>query len=206
MSSGQCPTVTAITLSDLVLVPRFFIQGLGVSRRFLEEKIRDRVLREGQEAGSLHLLQGKVADFLWDSDAVVGIKMMDSSEIKTPLVVDASGRSSDTPKRLAQRNLPSPRTLCVDPHVSCASRIVKRPKDWDKQDNWMLLWSKTQPHGTCGGALLPTENGCWQVALAEIGGPGPETTEEGIMEFAKKLPDPTLYNVLQRCEPVTNGE
>lgn len=132
--------------------------------------------------------------------------MADNSEIRAPLVVDATGRSSTTPKRLAERNLQSPHTLCVDPHVSSASRIVKRPNDWDKKGDWFLLWSKTQPHGTCGGALLPTENGCWQVTLAEIGGPGPEPTEDGFLEFAKKLPDQTLYNVLQECEPVTDGE
>ena len=64
---------------------------------------------------------------------------------------------------------------------------------------------KTQPFGTRGGTLLPTEEGRWQVTLAEIGGPGPEPTNEGFLEFAKNLPDQTMYNVLKDCEPETDG-
>ena len=83
--------------------------------------------------------------------------------------------------------------------------MVKRPANWEKDNDWYLLVCKSQPHGTRGGTLLPTEHGYWQVTLAELGGKGPETTDEGFLEFARTLPDQTMYNVLKQCEPVTNG-
>ena len=135
-----------------------------------------------------------------------GVKLFDDGEIRTSLVVDATGRSSETATKLAEHNLPKPRLICVNPHVSSASRIVKMPKDFEKNHDWLLLVCKTQPNGNRGGTLLPTEKGRWQVTLAEVGGPGPETTDEGFLAFAKTLPDQTMYNILKECEPVTPGK
>jgi hypothetical protein len=84
--------------------------------------------------------------------------------------------------------------------------MVKMPKDFEKNHDWLLLVCKTQPNGNRGGTLLPTENGRWQVTLAEVGGEGPETTDEGFLTFAKSLPDQTMYNILKQCEPLTPGK
>ncbi|KAG7669037.1 hypothetical protein Ndes2526A_g00744 [Nannochloris sp. 'desiccata'] len=179
------------------------LKGLGVSRRFVEERIRDRVLKEGKESGTLEVIGGKVEKFLWEGNDVKGVKLCENREIHTSLVVDATGRSSDTATKLAEHNLPRPRLVCVNPNVASASRIVKMPKDFEKNHDWLLLVCKSQPNGKRGGTLLPTENGRWQVTLAEIGGDGPENTDEGFLEFAKSLPDQTMYNILKQCEPVT---
>ncbi len=50
----------------------FCLQGLGVSRRFVEERIRDRVLKEGKESGTLEVIDGKVEKFLWEGNDVTG--------------------------------------------------------------------------------------------------------------------------------------
>jgi hypothetical protein len=134
------------------------------------------------------------------------VKLCEDREIYTSLVVDATGRSSGTATKLAEHNLPKPRLLCVNPNVASASRMVKMPKDFEKNHDWLLLVCKSQPNGKRGGTLLPTENGRWQVTLAEIGGDGPENTDEGFLEFAKSLPDQTMYNILKQCEPVTPGK
>lgn len=136
----------------------------------------------------------------------LGVKMTDGNEIQTSLVIDATGRSSTTAAKFADHGISKPRLLCVNPHVSSASRMVKMPKDWAKNNDWLLLVCKTQPYGNRGGTLLPTEENRWQVTLAELGGPGPETTDEGFLEFAKSLPDQTMYNILKQCEPVTPGK
>jgi hypothetical protein len=49
-----------------------YLQGLGVSRRFVEERIRDRVLKEGKESGTLEVIDGKVEKFLWEGNDVKG--------------------------------------------------------------------------------------------------------------------------------------
>jgi hypothetical protein len=48
------------------------LQGLGVSRRFVEERIRDRVLKEGRESGTLEVVDGKMEKFLWEGNDVKG--------------------------------------------------------------------------------------------------------------------------------------
>lgn len=50
------------------------MQGLGVSRRFLEQCIRDRVFKEDRDISQvLEVRQGvRVKDFLWKDDCVEG--------------------------------------------------------------------------------------------------------------------------------------
>ena len=48
------------------------MQGLGVSRRFLEERIRDRVVKEGVESGTLKIVKGKVDNFLIEDGTITG--------------------------------------------------------------------------------------------------------------------------------------
>ena len=50
----------------------FSMQGLGVSRRFLEERIRDRVVKEGVESGTLKIVKGKVDNFLIEDGTITG--------------------------------------------------------------------------------------------------------------------------------------
>ena len=161
-----------------------------------------RILKSFDNFSSLPLLSNITACLF----IVAGVRMTDGTEIKSTLVVDATGRSSTTATKLAEHGFEKPRLLCVNPHVSSASRMVKMPKHWRKNNDWLLLVCKTQPYGNRGGTLLPTEENRWQVTLAELGGPGPETNDEGFLEFAKSLPDQTMYNVLKQCEPVTPGE
>jgi hypothetical protein len=56
----------------IVLATIYYLQGLGVSRRFVEERIRDRVLKEGKESGTLEVIDGKVEKFLWEGNDVKG--------------------------------------------------------------------------------------------------------------------------------------
>lgn len=51
------------------------LQSLGVSRRFLEQCLRERVMREAGKHGRLHVQEGVVVrDLLWSADrkAVIG--------------------------------------------------------------------------------------------------------------------------------------
>jgi len=71
---------------------------------------------------------------------------------------------------------------------------------------WKLLVIKDLPDGRTGGSLLPMENDCWQVTLAEVGGNSVPVNNKEFLEFTKRLPDNTLFNTLCQCEPVTSGE
>ena len=68
---GPASQLGLLQLPRLSLFPP--LQGLGVSRRFLEQCIRDRVFAEGTASGVLEVRDGaKAADFLWRGDDVEG--------------------------------------------------------------------------------------------------------------------------------------
>lgn len=69
-----------------------------------------------------------------------------------------------------------------------------------------MLMCKSQPYGKRGGSLFPTEGGMWQVTLAEINGPDVPRDDKGFLEFARSLPDPTMYEALRRSTPVSDGK
>lgn len=101
--------------------------------------------------------------------------------------------------------MPRPEMIRIDPHVASASRMVRIPDGWIEKHGWKLLVCKTQPHGTRGGTLLPTERGMWQVTLAEVNGNEVSRDEEGFLEFARSLPDATLYKALKGSAPISDS-
>lgn len=57
------------------ILAAFLLQSLGVTRRFLEQCIRERVFSEGLQSEVLHVRDStRVAEYLWDNDAVKGKK------------------------------------------------------------------------------------------------------------------------------------
>lgn len=240
------------------------LKGLGVSRRFIEQSLREMVVGGGigGERGKVKVYDGlKVVDLLWEKKeegadvernnnnggggghaSVRGVKVASSSTASTKssnkeeewciysdVVIDASGRTSPLPVWLEREGYGKVRKIKVDPKVVSASCFVDIPSDWwtengtvkngtalaesngdtttsnQKQSAWKLCVIKSQPFGTRGGSLLPTENNRWQVTLADMGSRGSSTAPrmgeswESMVAFAKTLPDQTLANALERC-------
>lgn len=46
----------------------------------------------------------------------------------------------------------------------------------------------------------------WQVTLARVDGIEIPTDDAGFLEFAKSLPDPTMYEALKESIPITTSE
>jgi len=52
--------------------------------------------------------------------------------------------------------------------------------------------------------LLPIEGNRWLVTLGGWLGDHAPADEQGFLEFARSLPTPDCYNVIQRSEPLTD--
>lgn len=69
--------------------------------------------------------------------------------------------------------------------------------------DWKALLCKSQPYGQRGGTLLPCEGDLWQVTLASLGGRDMPKDDASFLDFAKSLPDPTMFYALRDSIPIT---
>jgi 2-polyprenyl-6-methoxyphenol hydroxylase-like FAD-dependent oxidoreductase len=111
------------------------------------------------------------------------------------LVVDATGRTSRTPSWLADRGFQAPATDEVTIDVAYSTIRVERPPD----DRRMFLVAPTAPR-TRGGALIPAEDGQWEVILQGVHGDDPPTEPEPLQRFADSLPAAEFGAILEEHE------
>lgn len=118
------------------------------------------------------------------------------------LVVDASGRRSRAPHWLAELGFQPPEEWHIDALVGYASRLYRRPADFDQ--TWRMLYVRpTPPNDTRGGIIIPVEEDQWHVALMGTGGDYPPTNEADFLAFARSLPTPQLYEAIQNAQPLS---
>ncbi|MEZ4731695.1 MAG: FAD-dependent monooxygenase [Caldilineaceae bacterium] len=118
------------------------------------------------------------------------------------LVVDASGRSSQTPRWLAQLGYTPPEEISVNAFPGYATRIYRRPTDFSAKWKALYMMPKAPTHSR-GGVILPMEGDRWQVTLIGMAKDYPPTDEAGFLDFARNLPSPRLYEAIKDAEPLT---
>jgi 2-polyprenyl-6-methoxyphenol hydroxylase-like FAD-dependent oxidoreductase len=122
--------------------------------------------------------------------------------LEADLVVDASGRGSRMPRWLEELGLPRVEESHVRIEVGYASRRYRKPKN--VVTNWKAMSIyPTPPKETRMGALSPVEGDIWLVSQAGSLGDHPPNDDAGFLEFARSLPQPHLYEILKRAEPLT---
>ena len=125
-----------------------------------------------------------------------------SEELFADLVVDASGKTSKAPEWLKELGYTPPKETVVNPFVGYASRIYRRPENF--QAEWRSLFVQSAPPlGTKGGVLFPIEGSRWIAGMGGINRDYPPTDEAGFLEFARSLPTPAIYEAIKEAEPLT---
>lgn len=122
-------------------------------------------------------------------------------ELAADLVVDASGRDSQTPRWLEALGYPAPEQVTINPLLGYASRYYARPADLDL--DWRGALFSGIPAAPRGAVLLPIEGNRWHVTVAGMGGDYPPTDDDGFLDFLRELRSPLLYDVLRRAEPLS---
>ena len=165
------------------------------TRPLFEQVLRQRVER----IGSITLRSDcQVVDYLVDGEAtaVRGVSVRDggasSESVPADLVVDATGRTSRTPRWLEENGYSRPPIDEVQIDVSYSTTVIDRPPG--ERRNYFL--PPSPPH-TRGGAVFPVEDGRWLVTLFGVHGDSPPTEPEEFKSFASALPTSDIEELLE---------
>jgi 2-polyprenyl-6-methoxyphenol hydroxylase-like FAD-dependent oxidoreductase len=124
------------------------------------------------------------------------------TRMRAAVVVDASGRHSQTPHWLQQVGFMPADELTVNAFVGYSTRVYETPANGG--DDWKALYIRpTLNMNSRGGMIIPVEGQRWFVALVGIDHDYPPTNEAGFMEFARSLPTPSLFEAIRRARPLT---
>ncbi len=208
----------ALSVSDVVsfifVTPAGKLPGLvqpgefiAFSRYLLEWHVRNRL---SQRLGIRLVSNIEVTSLLStpDSTRVIGVQTRERGQmgatnvLHADLVVDASGRHSQAPNWLVELGYEAPPEEIINSGLGYASRFYTRPENFP--DEWQgLIINGRPPHNARAGLILPVDNGRWHVSLGGFAGHFPPTDEEGFLQWAHDLPDPSLYEALRIAQPLS---
>ncbi|MEM6529937.1 MAG: FAD-dependent monooxygenase, partial [Chloroflexota bacterium] len=208
---GDVDTVCIVTPAGKLASKPTGEEGVFVSRYLLEWTVRERLK---QIPGVTLIEQTAVTRLLTNTDQsqVIGVetrprKGKRPTEMRlADLVVDASGRRSRTPQWLVDLGYEAAPEEQINSGVGYLSRFYERPAnfpaDWEG-----LIVNARPPHNPRAGLILSIENDQWHVTLGNFAGHYPDTaqvtTDEGFLEYAATLSDPSLYEAIRVARPLT---
>ena len=169
---------------------------MSQSKGLLEWTIRQHVL--GIDAVTIRD-RTSLTGLCSDGTRITGVKLGDGTELAADLVIDASGRGSRTPARLAGLGFGTVPTSELAIELSYSTRIYRRPAD---ADDWQLLIVHPMHPDTRLGAIQAVEGDRWVVTLAGWNGAQVPADEKGFVEFARTLVSPALYEAIANAEPI----
>lgn len=119
------------------------------------------------------------------------------------LIVDASGRSSQSQGWLEPLGYPRPKEESLSIHLTYATRRYRR--DPSQLDGDIGIGVDTTPALPRGGIALAQENDSWIITLAGYGDDAPPLDPDGFADFAGSLPAPELGELISTAEPIDDG-
>ena len=177
--------------------------GIVASRALLESGVR----RHTKALANVEFIEGVDCEKpAFESGRVTGLILTERESgaertIPADLVVDATGRGSQSPKWLKEWGFGEVPETIIQIDVGYATALFERkPEDlWGASG---AVVAGTVPEATRFAAILATENGHWMVTLAGAVGDYPPTDFAGWMEYARALPTRDLVNMLAGREPI----
>lgn len=184
-------------------MPRFASDQhtISVSRPLLEWSLRKR-LQTFQNVNWLEHEQ--VVKYIANESnkRITGVRLASGQSIYADLIVDASGRTSQTPQQLQELGLGKVKETIIDTQTGYATCWYRQPDhhnfDWD-----VLGIRATPPSSTRTGMIFPVEGKRWAVTLIGSAGDYPPTNEAEFLDFAKSLPSHLLFEAIQLATPLT---
>jgi len=182
-------------------------KGVYASRLFLEWHIRQRLkMLENVRIQSLVEVVNLLATA--DQTSITGVEIenrhSDSSRdsIAADLVVDASGRRSQILEWLDNLGYDTPPEETINSGLGYVSRFYQKPENFPT--DWAgIIINGRPPDNPRAGLILPIEDDQWHVSLGGFAGHHPANDEASFMQWARDLPDPSLYEAIRIAEPLT---
>jgi 2-polyprenyl-6-methoxyphenol hydroxylase-like FAD-dependent oxidoreductase len=179
------------------------LEGLLVSRPCLEAQVRRRAVTiPNLQVHAAH----DVDSLIFDGDRVVGVRVNSSrhhadESVTADLVVDATGRGSQSPIWLDRAGFPRPKEEAVRVGLGYTTRTYRRKPD-DLNGDLAVICPSAPPQRR-GGVALAMERDRWMVTLFGMLGDHPPVDAEGFKAFAATLPAPDVSEVVSKAEPLT---
>jgi len=181
------------------------IEALLASRALLETQVRKRVTA----LPNVRVVDGcDVDSLIMDSSRVIGVRTHRVSsggsgeDFEAELVIDASGRGSQTPAWLDASGFQKPVEESIRVALGYSTRLFRRRPEHLDGDFAMIIPSA--PPGRRGGAMLAIEHDRWMVTLFGVLGDHPPIDAAGYLEFARTLPAPDVYETIKNAEPLSD--
>lgn len=181
-------------------------EGLLASRPYLEWHIRQRVLA----LPNVILLDEVAVEgplTTGDLSRVVGVEITRRAvgggrePLYADLVVDASGRGTQSPKWLELMGYSRPAESVVKVDMGYATRVYQQIPG-ELPDTHVLMSFGSAPEQKRAGFAFKIEGDRWSVSLAGHHGDHAPTDEAGFLAYARSLPTPDIYNLVSRAEPL----
>ena len=179
------------------------------SRDLLDRQIRRRLA----ENTNVHFLEGGTVTGLLAKGSgagVAGVSVrfrdrhnpanINEQNLNADLVVDASGKVSQTPKWLKKLGYEPPQETLINAFVGYATRIYE--SSGKLSDTAPVFVSSAPPFRTRGGGIFPIEGNRWLVSLGGGDRDYPPADEAGFLEFARSLPTPIIYDAIKDAKAI----
>jgi 2-polyprenyl-6-methoxyphenol hydroxylase-like FAD-dependent oxidoreductase len=149
-----------------------------------------------------------LAGVLWDrtADRVTGVRLLDPDDrtaeetLVADLLVDATGRGSHTPARLAASGYPRPGEERIGVGLAYATRTYRVPRGSLGADHAVAIGATAdRPRGAI---LQLVEGGRAIVTLVGRRGDDPPTDPDGFVAFARTLRSPDIGDLIGAAEPL----
>ncbi len=129
--------------------------------------------------------------------------MAEAPAIGADLVMDATGRASQSPQWLEAIGYPKPAEERLEIALGYTTRIFRRQAS--DLDGDLSVVIPQASGGKRGGVILAQEGDRWTVTLFSHFGEYPPTELNGFIEYSKTLPAPYIYEVVRHAEPLCDG-
>lgn len=205
-------SLAIVTLAGKLASTEFEESGTFVSRFLLEWGIRRRVdALEGVNFISHTDVVGLTSTP--DGGRVTGVQLRPRGGDEQPangilgmleadLVVDASGRRSKAPQWLESLGYEGPLEETVNSGLGYASRFYEKPEGFPEEWDGLIINARP-PYNPRAGLILPIEDNKWHVTVGGYAENYPPTDENGFLQWARDLPDPSLYESIRVARPIT---
>lgn len=177
------------------------LPALYASRPLFEHVVRERI----REFDNIIIRDG--CNFVSyehnaDESRITGVRFRDEDGVTTTLdatvTVDATGRTSRTPKWLERHGYPIPDVEQVSVDVTYSTVRITRPADVQRG---VLI--APEPQRPRGAAMLPIEGGRWEVLLQGLHGERAPVDPEPFLDWADTLPLTDIATQLREQEWVS---
>jgi 2-polyprenyl-6-methoxyphenol hydroxylase-like FAD-dependent oxidoreductase len=180
------------------------IEGIGVSRPFLEHRVRSRVaglpnvtIRDGVEVN--RLIAG-------DPGVVTGVELAPTGggsreQLASDLVLDATGKVTKLPVWLAELGYTVPDEEKVRCRMAYLTRRWRLDPAAGHRKVVTVVAPAVKPHFA---AMIAQEDGTHILTVGGLLDSAPDKTDEAYLAFVRELPDPVIADALVGASAVTD--